>query len=247
MRTSKKELKHEVTDLSRRMFFSKATLETHLPMATVGELDFLRRMLLSEQITRTSARRARYVKQAGFPVLKSFEGYDFSSIQFPRLLNREQMLSIDFIHEKKVLLFYGGCGSGKTHAMTALGVMACNADLKVKFFTVSQLVMLMKKAHHEGTLEKFLASMERFDLLCLDEFGYLPLDLESGQLLFQLIASAYERKSLILTTNLPFNAWGPLFADEQLAAAIIDRIIHYGHLIKTGDKDWRLSHSLMID
>jgi len=78
------------------------------------------------------------------------------------------MLSLDFVHEKKVLLFYCGCGSGKTDAMTALGIMACNADLKVKFFSVSQLVMLMKKAHHEGTLEKFLASMERFDLLCLD-------------------------------------------------------------------------------
>jgi len=80
MRTSKKELKHEVNDLSRRMFFSKAALETHLPMAIVGELDFLRKMLLCEQATRTTARRARYVKQAGFSVLKSFDGYDFSSI-----------------------------------------------------------------------------------------------------------------------------------------------------------------------
>lgn len=247
MRTSKKALKHEVHDLSRRMFFSKATLAKHLPTASVGELHFLRNMLHAEQESRTSSRRARYVKNAGFPVIKSFESYDFSGIQFPRLLSKEQMLSLDFIQEKKVLLFYGGCGSGKTHALTALGIMACNADFKVKFFTVSQLVLLMKKAHHEGTLEKFMTSMERLDLLCLDEFGYLPLDLESGQLLFQVIASAYERQAIIMTTNLPFNAWGPLFADEQLAAAIIDRIVHYGHMIKTGDKDWRLSHSLMID
>ena len=247
MRTSKKDLKREVYDLSRRMFFSKTTLAQHLPTATVGELQFLNSMLDTEQTVRTSSRRARYVKSAGFPVMKSFAAYDFSGIQFPRLMSKEQMLTLDFIHEKKVLLFYGGCGSGKTHAMTALGIMACNVDLKVKFFTVSQLVSLMKRANHEGTLEKFMAALERLDLLCLDEFGYLPLDLESGQLLFQVIASAYERQALILTTNLPFNAWGPLFADEQLAAAIIDRIVHYGHMIKTGDKDWRLSHSLMID
>jgi DNA replication protein DnaC len=247
VRASKKELKTEVHELSRRMFFSKSTLSKHLPDATIGDLQFLKSLLKSEQKTRTLSRRARYVKSAGFPVLKSFDTYDFSGIQFPRLLTKDQMISLDFIEEKKVLLFYGGCGSGKTHAMIALGMLACNADFKVKFFTVSQLVMLMKKAKHEGTLDRLFISLEKQDLLCLDEFGYLPLDLESGQLLFQIISSAYERQALILTTNLPFNAWGPLFADEQLAAAIIDRIVHYGHMIKTGDKDWRLTHSLMID
>ena len=247
MRTSKKDLKVEVYELSRKMFFSKATLIKHLPEATIGDLQFLKAILYSEQEFRTISRRARYVKSAGFPVIKTFDTYDFSGIKFPRLLSREEMLSLDFITEKKVILFYGGCGSGKTHAMTALGMLACNADYRVKFYTVSQLVMLMKKANQEGTLDKLIASIDRQDLLCLDEFGYLPLDLESGQLLFQIIASAYERQALILTTNLPFNAWGPLFADEQLAAAIIDRIVHYGHMIKTGDKDWRLAHSLMID
>lgn len=247
MRTSKKALKTEVQELSRRMFFSFSTLNTHLPSASIAELQFLKKLLVTEQEKRTISRRARYVKTAGFPVLKSFENYDFTGIQFPNLMTKEQMLTLQFIKEHKVLLFYGGCGSGKTHAMTALGVMACNADYKVKFFTVSQLVMLMKKAKYEGTLDKFTAQLEKQDLLCLDEFGYLPLDLESGQLLFQVISSLYERQALILTTNIPFNAWGPLFADEQLAAAIIDRIVHYGHLIKTGDKDWRLAHSLMID
>jgi DNA replication protein DnaC len=245
VRASKKELKTEVHELSRRMFFSKSTLSKHLPGATIGELQFLKSLLKSEQKARTLSRRARYVKSAGFPVLKSFDTYDFSGIQFPRLLTKDQMISLDFIDEKKVLLFYGGCGSGKTHAMIALGMLACNADFKVKFYTVSQLVMLMKKAKHEGTLDRLFISLEKQDLLCLDEFGYLPLDLESGQLLFQIISSAYERQALILTTNLPFNAWGPLFADEQLA--IIDRIVHYGHMIKTGEKDWRLTHSLMID
>lgn len=79
------------------------------------------------------------------------------------------------------------------------------------------------------------------------KWSYLSLDLESGQLLFSIILNAYERLSLIITTNLPFNEWGPMFADEQLAAAIIDRIVHYGYLIKTGNKDWRLEHALLND
>jgi DNA replication protein DnaC len=247
MRVSKKVLNSEVQKLSRRMFFSNATLHTHLPSASIAELQFLKKLLVTEQEKRTINRRARYIKSAGFPVLKSFNGYDFTGIEFPKRMSKDQMLTLQFIERHNVLLFFGGCGSGKTHAMTALGVMACNSDYTVKFFTVSQLAMIMKKAKYEGTLEKFIAQLAKQDLLCLDEFGYLPLDLESGQLLFQVISSAYERQALILTTNLPFHAWGPLFADEQLAAAIIDRIVHHGHLIKTGDKDWRLTHSLMID
>lgn len=157
------------------------------------------------------------------------------------------MLSLRFIPQKKVLVWYGGCGSGKTHAMIALGVLACNHDFKVKFTTVGQLVSRLSEARYDGTLEKLFAELSHLDLLCLDELCYIPLDRESAQLLFRVISESYERKALIITTNLPFNEWGKFFTDEQLAAAIIDRIVHYGHLINTGNRDWRLEHSLMKD
>lgn len=120
-------------------------------------------------------------------------------------------------------------------------------DFKVKFFTLSSLVMYLKNAKNNGILDRVYKILMNQNLICIDEWGYLPLDLESGQLLFSVIPNAYERLSLIITTNLPFNEWGPLFTDEQLAAAMIDRIVHYGHLIKTGNKDWRLEHALMND
>lgn len=120
-------------------------------------------------------------------------------------------------------------------------------DFKVKFFTLSSLVMYLKNAKNNGTLDRVYKILMNQNLICIDEWGYLPLDLESGLLLFSVISNAYERLSLIITTNLPFNEWGPLFTDEQLAPAMIDRIVHYGHLIKTGNKDWRLEHALMND
>jgi len=246
-RINKQLLIKEIYISGKRMFFTKETLDKNIKGASANELQFLQKLFDDETTTRTISRRARYQKSAGFPIPKSFNNYDFSAIEFPKKLSKEKMLSLDFIRNKEVLLMFGICGSGKTHALTALGLMACNQDFKVKFYTVSQLVMLLKKAKLEGTLDRLYKILEKQDLLCLDEFGYIPMDLEGGQLLFQVISSAYERQALILTTNLPFTSWGPLFADEQLAAAIIDRLIHYGHLIKTGNNDWRLSHSLMVD
>ena len=130
--------------------------------------------------------------------------------------------------------------------------------LKIKLLSLSNeslIFSLFKKPHPveiavvniEIPIKQSYKILQNVNLLCIDEFGYLPLDLESGQLLFTVISNAYERQSLIITTNLPFNDWGPLFSDDQLAAAIIDRIVHYGHLIKTGSRDWRLEHALMND
>jgi DNA replication protein DnaC len=247
MNSDKKALKESVSIGMRKMMFSAPTVHEYVEKASLCELTSINKLLSCEQELRTVSRRARLIKSAGFPTLKSFDGYDFTGIQFPNLLDKEHMLSLDFIRQKKTLVFYGGCGSGKTHAMTALGMAACGRDYKVRFYTLSALVMMLKNARMMNTLERMYRMLSCADLLCLDEFGYLPLDIESGQLLFNVISNAYEKQALIITTNLPFNDWGPLFADDQLAAAVIDRIVHYGHLIKTGNKDWRLEHSLMID
>ena len=243
----KDQLRQEVFDACRKFFLSKTTLDACLQDATPGQMEFLKQLATTELSVREVARRARYVKSAGFPVMKTFKNYDFSHIGFPTLLSKEEMMSLNFIEEHKALVWYGGCGTGKTHGMTALGVMACQRDYKVKFFTVSQLVLLLKKSFYDGSLEKVLAMLNSQDVLLLDELGYIPMDLESAQLLFRVISDSYERKALVITTNLPFSEWGKMFTDDQLAAAMIDRIVHYGHLIRTGEIDWRLEHSLMLD
>lgn len=176
-----------------------------------------------------------------FPVLGSTERIRLSSYGhlLPATFPVNEMIQFDVISAQ--------CVRGKTHAMTAIGAKACSEDFRVRFFTLTSLVMMLRNAGNGGTLEHVYKTLQSADLLCLDEFGYLPLDLESGQMLFNVISNAYERQALIITTNLPFSEWGPMFSDDQLAAAFIDRIVHYGHLIKTGNKDWRLEHSLMID
>jgi len=244
---SKKVLKTEVGEKCRQIMLSKGTIQMILDSATLGQLDYFSSVISHELVLREQSRRARYIKKATFPVLKTFEGYDFNGIVFPNLMDKEEMLSLKFIRQKKVLVWYGGCGSGKTHACTALGIMACKQDYKVKFTTVGQLVSRLSEAKYDGSLEKLFAELSHLDLLCLDELCYIPIDRESAQLLFRVISESYERKAMIITTNLPFNEWGKFFTDEQLAAAIIDRIVHYGHLINTGDRDWRLEHSLMKD
>ena len=124
-------------------------------------------------------------------------------------------------------------------------MLACNRGYKVRFFTLAQLAVKLKQASQEERLENMLLSLKSLDLLIIDEWGYTAIDSESANYIYRVIADSYEQKSLIITTNLPFSDWGRLFADGQLAAAIIDRIVHYGHLIDTGKKDWRLSNSPM--
>ena len=218
--SERNELQSAVEEKMRKMFFSQPVINRYFETASFADIEKMNCLL---------------------------DDYDFSGIKFPKNFTQEDMLSLDFIEKKHTIVFFGGCGSGKTHATTALGIEACNRDYKVKFFTLTSLVMHLKNAKNNGTLERAYKNLMNCNLICIDEWGYLPLDLESGQLLFSVISNAYERLSLIITTNLPFNEWGPLFADEQLAAAIIDRIVHYGHLINTGVKDWRLTHALMND
>ena len=129
--------------------------------------------------------------------------------------------------------------------MICLGMLACRKGYKVRFLTLAQLAVKLRQAAQEERLENLLLTLRGLDLLIIDEWGYTQVDSESAGYIYRVIADSYERKSLIITTNLPFSEWGRLFADEQLAAAIIDRIVHYGHLVDTGKKDWRLSNSTM--
>lgn len=229
----------------RRFMLSSDAVEFCLRKAPAKTLDFIDELFTRESERRTQARKANMVKSAGFPTVKSLEDYDFSEVTMPSSMTREQMLGLGFIKEKNSLVMVGVCGSGKTMLSIGLGLKACATDCKVKFMTLAQLAVRLKTSADEGRLENTLAQLRKLDLLIIDEWGYCQLDRESAGYVFRVIADSYESKSLIITTNLPFSEWGKIVADEQLAAAIIDRIVHYGHLIDTGNKDWRLSNSPM--
>ena len=245
MRPDREQLRKEICLYARRLMLSSRVGELCQTEASPRQEQFLYRVLSEEMARREGSRKTRLLNRAGFPVLKGFQEYDFSEVRFPPAFSREELLSGAFIREKKNLVLYGGVGTGKTHMGIALGVLACQANQRVRFHTVTELVLKLADAYRSGTLERLVRELKELDLLILDEWGYVPVDREGSQLLFRVIADSYESKSLVLTTNLEFSKWGGIFTDEQMAAAMIDRLVHHGHLIMFGAKSYRMSHALM--
>lgn len=205
--------------------------------------EFLERLLAMEVEAREINRKTRYTKTAGFDVIKTFEDYAFDDIQLPTSISVDDIRQAAFIEHKENLILYGAVGTGKTHLATAVGVEACNRDRPVKFFRTAALVNQLLDAKQNGELKKFLRQIEKAELLICDEWGYIPFEKEGSQLLFQVISECYEKRSLIITTNLEFSRWNGIFYDEKLTSAIIDRVIHHSHLLMFTGGSYRLKHS----
>lgn len=229
----------------KALYLSRNVLRLCEEESTPRQEEFLLRVLEEEIGLREKNRITRLLTRANFPTLKSFADYEFNSVRFPPSLNREELIRADFIEEKKNLVLYGPVGTGKTHMAIALGIAACEKGLQVRFHSVTSLVLKLGEAWKNGTLERLVRELQGLDLLILDEWGYVPVDKEGSQLLFRVVADSYESKSLILTTNLEFSKWGGIFTDEQMAAAMIDRLVHHGHLIIFDGESYRMKHALM--
>ena len=229
----------------RTLFMTSAIPDLASSEGTLKQVEFLDTALKKEITTREENRRERLVKRAKFPVYKTFEGYEYRCVKLPPALSREELEDATFIEEGVNLVLYGPVGIGKTHMAIAVGVKACMKGHKVRFFTVTELVLKLAEARKNGTLERFRRDLNDQDLLILDEWGYVPVDRDGSQLLFQVISDSYERKSLLLTTNIEFSKWGGIFTDEQMAAAMIDRLVHHGHLILFEGNSYRMEHALM--
>jgi len=230
---------------ARALLWSQATLTQLDADATSEQLDFLNHAMGTELANRETARKTRLIRRAGFPTPKTFDGYDFTGVKLPAALSREDLTGAAFITDHANLVCYGPVGTGKTHLAIAVGQAAVNSGMAVKFTTVSELVLRLAQAKTAGTLDKTIREYAKQDCLILDEYGYVPIDRDAARLLFQIVADAYETRSLIITTNVPFSNWGGVLTDDQLAAAMIDRIAHHGHLIYFEGDSWRMRHALM--
>jgi len=238
-------LEESIRSSCKTLFLTSAISEMSRESGTLRQVEYLALALQREVGRREENRRGRLIKRAHFPVYKTFEGYEYRCVKLPPALSREELEEVRFIEEKNNLVLYGPVGIGKTHMAIAAGISACMKGYKVRFYSVTELVLKLAEARKNGTLERLRSDLNSLDLLILDEWGYVPVDRDGSQLLFRVISDSYESKSLLLTTNLEFSKWGGIFTDDQMAAAMIDRLVHHGHLILFEGNSYRMEHALM--
>ena len=206
---------------------------------------FLLKLFQLELDHRRNNRRLRNIKNAGFYALKGISNYVFDDITLPDTISVDDIIAGKFIHNKQNLIMYGNSGTGKTHLATAIGHAACKNDLKVGFFRTAGLVNKLLEAKRKNEFDTFLRKLALLDLIIADEWGYVPLDKEGSQLLFHVISECYERKSLIITTNLEFSRWVNIFYDKNMTTAMVDRLVHHSHLLIFDGDSWRMKNSLI--
>lgn len=207
--------------------------------------EFLLKLLQLEMEHREATRKERLLKSAGFYSIKTFHDYVFDEVKLPQGLTPDNLKSCQFLKEKQNLILYGNVGAGKTHLATAIGVQACNMGFNVGFYRTAALVNRLGEAKKSGELTRFYKQLNKLDLLICDEWGYVPLDRDGARLLFQVISDCYECRSVIITTNLEFSRWAGIFYDEQMTAAMIDRLIHHGYMLIFDGPSHRMKNSLM--
>ena len=188
----------------------------------------------------------RMVKTAGFTVIKTLEDFIWTKvIEMPQGLTREYMENLSFLQKKENLIFMGAVGTGKTHLAAAIALEACKQGRHTRFFTAASLANLLLEKNQKGTLNNFLSTLKKVELMVIDEIGFVPLHKESAELLFQVISDCYERKSLIITSNLEFSGWNTVFGDNRLTAALVDRLIHHSHILIFSGESYRLTQSML--
>lgn len=184
------------------------------------------------------------IKVASFPFFKTIDDFDFNyqpSINESLIRN---LISGSFIYNKENIIFYGNSGTGKTHLATAIGIASVKNNFSTYFIKAAKLFENLKKAKEQNRLEDRLKQYCKYQVLIIDELGYLPISEDDSKLFFQLVDRRYEKKSTIITTNIPFNNWLAIFKDSRTTAAITDRLLHHSKIITIAGKSYRLKDIL---
>jgi DNA replication protein DnaC len=222
-------------------------LDSHIRQARENSMDydeFLLGLTEIELQVRSDNRFKRRMREAKFPLLKTFETFDFDAT--PDLDRRfiHELATGEYIREYRNIIFLGKSGTGKTHLATSLAVETCKQGIRTRFVTCCGLANELIEARHERDLSRVIQRYARYGLLVLDELGYVPLSKEGADLLFQVFAERHEKGSVIVTTNLGFADWTQIFGDANLTAALLDRLTHKAHILNCNWESYRLKDTL---
>jgi DNA replication protein DnaC len=203
-------------------------------------LVFLAEVLATEVDERAERRRTRRVAEAKFPRLKRLSEFNLDAVPTIAPTQLAALASGAYLDAGEPIVLLGDSGTGKTHLLIALGVLACEQGRRVRYITTAQLVNELVEAADDRQLSRIVARYGRLDLLLLDELGYVQVDPRGAELLFQIITEREERASIAIATNLPFSEWGSVFGNPRLVAAIVDRVTFNAHILETGTQSYRL-------
>jgi len=212
--------------------------------ANEGYEQYLLRLTELEVAARASNAVQARIRAAGFPVAKDFDTFDFAAVPH---LSKPKVLELargEWIEQRSNVCLLGSPGTGKTHVATALGLAACRQGKRVRFFTAAALVTQLEEAQKRYQLDRLLLQLDRADLLICDELGYLSFSGTGAELLFQVFADRYERRSLLVTSNLAFSEWGQIFQGERMTAALLDRLTHRCAIFEMNGESFRFRESM---
>jgi DNA replication protein DnaC len=229
-------LSHMVRNLERILRQARET--------GIGYDELLLDLTTVELQARAEIRLERRMREAKFPLLKSLEAFDLAATPGLDIRLLRDLAGGGYIQEHRNVIFLGGSGVGKTHLATALGIEACKNNFRTRFVTCYGLVNELIETRQERGLQRLIQKYARYDLLILDELGYIPFSKEGSELLFQVLAERHERGSVMITTNLGFADWTQVFGDAAMTAALLDRLTHKAHIINCSWESYRLKQSL---
>ena len=206
-------------------------------------VQYLLRLCELELIDRERRMIERRIKAAKFPTTKSLDSFDFKAIPSLNKMLVMELARCEFVMRRENIIALGPSGTGKTHAALGLGLAACQKGMRVRFVTAAALVHELIEAVDERRLQRLQKQLAAQDLLIIDELGFVPLSKTGAELLFEVISQRYERGSIIITSNLPFDEWTETFGTERLIGAILDRLTHHVHILEMNGDSYRLRQS----
>jgi DNA replication protein DnaC len=237
-------LEHHLKQLRLPTFlreYDKVARQSAVEQATYAA--YLLRMAELELLERERRAIERRIRQARFPVVKTMDSFDFLAIPS---LNKTMVLELarcEFLTRRENVLLLGNSGTGKTHIALALGLAACQRAHRVRFTTAAALVSELIEARDERKLLRFQKQIAAYELLIVDELGFVPLSKTGAELLFEMLSQRYERGSTMVTSNLPFAEWTEVLGSERLTGALLDRLTHHVHILEMNGDSYRLKQS----